>query len=333
MAPIPVTPLRTLDAQAAADLGDIDGPVVIRGLHAPWRARGLWTTEFFRREYGPTPVPVRNYPAGSEYDYTLDHTTLGDFLDYWENTPADTALARDRQYLAEWNFVRDCPGLLDDFDIPEIFSEDCIERLPEQVRFGRMWLFFGEPGCSTGLHRDTFSTSAWLAVLSGSKTLRLVTPEAGGKLRPGDGLWSAASYDEVLRPAGAVVHEVTLRAGDTLYIPGDWYHEVRNPERNLMLTANFVEERRLLSFLSQFETRLIEPISVLRRARNAQVRTWAQREEKAPPTELDDEAFRAREAAWVRGMTAELEEYGRALARWGAERPDGPEHEAPSDAG
>ncbi|MGW6704163.1 cupin-like domain-containing protein [Streptomyces sp. NPDC054956] len=332
MAPIPVTPLRTLDAPAATALGDIDEPVVVRGLQDQWRARDLWTTEFFRRRYGELPVPIRNYTAGSEYDYTLSETTLSDFLDYWEKTPADTALDGDRQYLAEWNFVRDCPALLEDFTIPEIFSDDCIERLPEQVRFGRMWLFFGEPGCSTGLHRDTFSTSAWLAVLSGSKRLRLVAPEAGRALRAGDGLWSQASYDEVLRPAGAVLHEVTLRAGDTLYIPGDWFHEVRNPERNLMLTANFVEERKLLTFLSQFETRLIEPISVLRRARNAHVRKWADREGRAAPAELDDAAFRAGEAAWVREMTAELQEYGEALARWGGAAPSaGPE--APSDAG
>ncbi|MEU1937269.1 cupin-like domain-containing protein [Streptomyces coeruleorubidus] len=328
MAPISPTSLRVLDGSTVTTLEDIDGPVVIRGLQDEWRARELWTVDHFRHQYGGLRVPVREYPAGSEYEYTLSEDGLADFLDYWEKSRADHSLARDRRYLAEWNFVRDCPGLLDDFSIPAIFSDDWIDRLPEQVRFGRMWIFFGEPGCSTGLHCDTFSTSAWLAVLAGSKELRLVTPEAGRALRADDSLWSERTHDEVLRKSAGPLYEVTLRAGDTLYIPGDWYHEVRNPERNLMLTANFVEERKLLSFLAQFETRLTEPLSVLRQARNAQIRTWAGGDGRHD--ELAREEFRARQLDWVRAMTSDLREYERALLEWDA--PGAGATEAPNGA-
>ncbi|MFJ4540543.1 cupin-like domain-containing protein [Streptomyces tibetensis] len=328
MAPISPTPLRVLDGSAVTTLEDLDGPVVIRGLQDEWPARELWTVEHFRDQYGGLRVPVREYPAGSEYEYTIADGGLAEFLEYWEKIPMDGSLARDRRYLAEWNFVRDCPELLDDFSVPAIFSEDWIDRLPEQVRFGRMWIFFGEPGCSTGLHCDTFSTSAWLAVLDGSKELRLVTPETGRALRADDSLWSERTHDEVLRKSTDPLYEVTLRAGDTLYIPGDWYHEVRNPERNLMLTANFVEERKLLSFLAQFETRLTEPLSILRQARNARIRTWAggagRHDELARPE------FRARQLDWVRGMTSELREYERALLDWDAT--DTGATEAPSGA-
>lgn len=310
MADIPVASLRVVESVGSDEfrgLEHIDEPVVFRGLHEGWDATVRWSDAYFRERYGDVPVPVREYAPGEEYEYTVTRQTLAGFLDYWHTSPVDAGLTGRRRYLAEWNFVRDCPGLLSDFRIPAVFADDCIERLPEHVRFGRMWLFFGEPGCSTGIHRDTFSTSAWLAVLRGSKRLRLVAPGVGRALRPGDDLWSAHTYDEVLRDSGHPLYEVTLRAGDTLYIPGDWFHQVRNPERNLMLTANFVEERRLLSFLAQFEARLTEPLAALRRLRNEHV------ESGRAERELDDVTFRDGQLAWVRDMTADLLDYEKAV--------------------
>lgn len=280
-------------------------PTVFTGLQDTWLARERWTPTRLAEHHGHLPVAERRYAPGDAYEYTIADTTLGDYLAHWSSTDPDPALTRTRRYLAEWNFARDAPGLLDDFAVPAPFAEDWIDRLPEQVRFGRMWLFFGEPGCHTGLHRDTFSTSAWLAVLSGHKVLRFVSPEATGALRPGDSLWDADALARVDAAPGGQTHEVVLRAGETLYIPGDWYHEVRNPVRNLMVTANFVEQHKVLTFLAQFEARLSEPLEVLREARNAHVRDGA--------AELADPAFRAKQLSWVRDRTAQLRAYEEAL--------------------
>ncbi|WP_308072736.1 cupin-like domain-containing protein [Streptomyces bambusae] len=288
--------------------------MVIRGLQTGWPALELWTPEYFRSRYGDHSIQVREYEPGEEYAYKYANRRLADMLDHWENAPLDPESTGPRTYLAGWNFVRDCPELLDDFTTPEIFSEDCINRLPEQVRFGRMWLFFGEPGCSTGIHCDTFSTSAWLTIIKGTKSVRFVPPEAGVSFRRTDSMWSQVTYDEVIRETGLPVYEVTLQPGDTLYIPADWFHEVRNPERNLMLTANFAEERKLLSFLAQFETRLIEPISVLRETRNELVERLAK--PGAAAGELHDPAFRAQQLDWVRGAMGNLRTYEETLMAW-----------------
>ncbi|MFD3512471.1 cupin-like domain-containing protein [Streptomyces sp. NPDC058657] len=313
MTEIPITPLRVLDASSVSTVEDIQEPVVIRGLQTGWPALELWNAEYFRHRYGDHTVQVREYESGEEYTYEYAQLPLADVLEFWENSPVDPESTGPRKYLAGWNFVRDCPELLEDFRVPGIFSQDCIDRLPEQVRFGRMWLFFGEPGCSTGIHTDTFSTSAWLAVLQGTKSVRFVGPEAHAEWRPTDSMWSQDTYDEVIRDTGQPLYEVTLRPGDTLYIPADWFHEVRNPERNIMLTANFAEEGRLLSFLDQFETRLIEPISTLRRTRNAHVRKLA---ERGGAVELSDPAFRARQLDWVREAMTDLRTYEDALITW-----------------
>lgn len=304
-----IAPLQVMDGRTVASLEEIHEPTVFQGLQDDWPARRKWTTEFFLRNYGNQPVPVRKYPAGSEFTYDVSEQTLTQFLEYWDDVAPDPDLKLERSYLAEWNFVRDCPGLLSDFRIPELFADDYIDRLPEQVRFGRVWLFFGEPGCSTGVHCDTFSTSAWLALLAGSKQLRLVRPEMRNELGSGDSLWSLSTCERIRR-AGNMVYEATIRAGEILYIPGDWYHEVRNPERNLMVTANFVEKRLLFSFLSQFESRLTEPITLLRKLRNDQLQSVLKNPVgECLSSELGRADFRIRQSVWAGELTRDLREY------------------------
>lgn len=312
-APRAVAVLDAPGGEVATPLTSIDQPVVFRGLQDDWPARTRWTLYYFRRDYGEEPVRVREYEPGEDTDYTVTHTTLSDFLDYWEHTGPDPGLARHRRYLAEWNFVNDAPCLLDDFSVPEVFLPDLIDELPEQVRFGRTWLFFGEPGCSTGLHRDTFSTSAWLAMVSGRKLIRLVAPDVADHLEPGDSLWSPDTTTRLAGSAGATLLEVELDAGETLYIPSDWYHEVRNPERNLMVTANFVEPRSALPFLSHFEARLTEPLGPLRRLRNEHARSFYG--EGVAPEGPYGPQFVRRQLAWVDEAIDPLLEYRALLAR------------------
>jgi hypothetical protein len=98
-------------------------------------------------------------------------------------------------------------------------------------------------GCVTSVHHD--DAAAVLVVLGGAKTVRLVPPgrgavAAGVRARPpwGDSPHHAApGADLGTRPppipslplhegaAGAVL-ETTLQAGDALFIPGGWWHQV-----------------------------------------------------------------------------------------------------------
>ncbi|GAB1824307.1 cupin-like domain-containing protein [Herbidospora sp. RD11066] len=313
---IPARSVRVAKVGDGSRLADFDEPVLFHGLQSEWPAVSSWNIDFFTRRYGDALVPVRSYPPGSEYEFSIERSNLGDYLKYWGETDPDPGFSRRRLYLAEWNFTRDHPDLLDYFQIPEIFADDWIDRLPEQVRFGRMWLFFGEPGCSTGLHTDTFSTSAWLSMIFGRKVLRFLHPSRSGELARGDSLWSEDTLSRVLPDGdGDLLSEVVLGPGETLYIPGDWYHEVRNLDRNLMLTANFAEERRLLSFLEKFESRLTEPLARLRDLRNEHVRRWRERE--CGDSELDLPEFRDRQLVWVDQVTSGLTDYHRTLTGLG----------------
>ncbi|MEU4830148.1 cupin-like domain-containing protein [Streptosporangium sp. NPDC023615] len=313
---IQARPVQVVDAGDDSCLEDFGEPVLFRGMQRGWPAGTSWSADFFAERYGDAPVPVRSYPPGSEYEFSVERDTLGNYLNYWRETDPDPDCAGRRLYLAEWNFTRDYPELSDFFQIPALFSDDWIDRLPEQVRFGRMWLFFGEPGCSTGLHTDTFSTSAWLAMIFGRKALRLLHPSRSGALARGDSLWDEKTLSRIL-PDGdtGLLLEVVLGPGETLYIPGDWYHEVRNLDRNLMLTANFAEERRLLSFLERFESRLTEPLTRLRELRNEHVRRWRERECRT--SELDSAEFRDRQLVWTDEVTAGLTDYRRTLTGLG----------------
>jgi hypothetical protein len=291
-------------------LKELNIPVLVTGLQEHWAARREWTPDLLQIRYGETSVPVRVYAPGSDLGYTTTTSTLAAFLEYWRSTKPDVYLRRERRYLAEWNFTRSRPDLLKDFSIPHPFAYDEIDLLPEQLRFGRMWLFFGEPGCGTGLHRDTFSTSAWLAVVQGTKLLRLVEPSVHSMLQPGDSLWDDRTCRRLASQAGAEVVEAELTAGRTLYIPGNWYHEIRNPERNIMVTANFLERCYLLSFLAQFEARLTEPLSSLRDVRNTCLR---QRLAGAGDSADSPEVDYQEQLEWVDAALAPLLDFRRLL--------------------
>ena len=112
--------------------------------------------------------------------------------------------------------------------------------------------------------QDPNSTSAWNAVISGSKKWLLYPPHV---LPPGvhtsvDGAdvaspvsimeWFLSFYS--LRDAGGNIPcECTLTAGEILFVPRSWWHTALNLEETVAITQNFVGQANLkhvLSFLA-----------------------------------------------------------------------------------
>ena len=268
------TPVRrahaaTLSVQEfEAQYVDTQTVLLLDGLQEPWPARTKWDASYFRSRFGELVVPVRAYGLGGDKPYAKQSMTLAAYLDYWEQLPVGSDSAPSPNlYLAEWNFVHQCPALLEDFATPEYFAPDWIDRLPANLQFGRLWIFIGHPAVDTPAHTDTFGTSAWLSMVRGTKSVRLIHPDSAHVVTKGIDLFS----DEVeasLHAQNVVLYEAIITEGDTLFIPGRWFHQVKNLDKNIMVTKNFVDSANVLGFLSDFETRVLGPVRALRGLRN-----------------------------------------------------------------
>jgi ribosomal protein L16 Arg81 hydroxylase len=99
------------------------------------------------------------------------------------------------------------------------------------------------------MHQDIFSTNTWLAQLRGEKTWRLCPPDG---LDPAVGENVDAFSGDGL---GCDLYETVLVAGDVIYLPPDWWHQVRNPTTaSLALSGNFCTFEAARAHLSAVAT-------------------------------------------------------------------------------
>ncbi|KAI0383807.1 Clavaminate synthase-like protein [Hypomontagnella monticulosa] len=142
---------------------------------------------------------------------------------------------------------------------PECFGKDLFELLGEE-RPAHRWLIVGPKRSGSTFHKDPNGTSAWNAVLEGSKYWIMFPPTAQVP-----GVYVSEDSSEVTSPLsiaewllefhaearalpGCV--EGVCKAGEILHVPSGWWHLVVNLEAGIALTQNFVPESHLAAVLS-----------------------------------------------------------------------------------
>lgn len=168
---------------------------------------------------------------------------------------------------------------------PSCFGEDLFSVLGEQ-RPDCRWMIMGPKRSGSTFHKDPNATSAWNAVLTGSKYW-LMFPSSPA-LPPPPGVILSDDQSEITSPLSIAeylltFHELARRtpgcregichAGEVLHVPSGWFHLVLNLDDSLALTQNFVPRRRLgdvLGFLrdqkdqvSGFSDHVTDPFDLL----------------------------------------------------------------------
>lgn len=147
-------------------------------------------------------------------------------------------------YIHDAPLVRQCPQLLDHFHAPKYFPNDIKELesrtgIPSNA-LGFMYhpsLFVGKKGSGSPLHSDADMTRFWLLVMTGSKHVRLISPSENWRSDTRDkrtfqplifGV-NLMSPDFKRHPQmdGMLVYDTVVKAGELLFIPAGWAHQVR----------------------------------------------------------------------------------------------------------
>ncbi|KAI3688012.1 hypothetical protein L1987_81718 [Smallanthus sonchifolius] len=156
---------------------------------------------------------------------------LNDFFIYTDQAQEERPL-----YLFDPKFANKVRKLGQDYEVPVYFNEDLFSVLGNE-RPDYRWIIIGPAGSGSSFHIDPNSTSAWNAVVKGSKKWVLFPPDVAPP-----GVYPSA--DGAKKPV-----ECVCKAGEVIFVPNGWWHLVINLEDSIAITQNFVSRRNLLNVL------------------------------------------------------------------------------------
>ncbi|KAH7329311.1 hypothetical protein B0I35DRAFT_41906 [Stachybotrys elegans] len=143
---------------------------------------------------------------------------------------------------------------------PECFGPDMFEVLGSD-RPAHRWLIIGPQRSGSTFHKDPNGTSAWNAVIQGSKYWIMFPPTADvpGVYVSKDSSevtsplsiaeWLLTFHQEARQTPGCI--EGICHTGEILHVPSGWWHLVVNLENGIALTQNFVPQTPSHNLLSE----------------------------------------------------------------------------------
>ena len=228
---------------------DTNTPVVLTGIADDWRARKVWTPQYFKDVAGDSTITVHyNEQANFHTWYTnprlrVDRRiSFGEFVDHLVSDPEG-----DRYYMTEHELSKVSPKLVADVDFGRYVDRGSVyEPL----------LFLGRDTCMPLHYHGT--TEALLCQITGSKDVILYGPDQFARLyaRP----WYAPSplFSEVdgrnpdlsrfPKYGAAIPMRFRLEPGDTLFIPVHWWHFTRVQGYQVSVTHFWKAKLRNWSF-------------------------------------------------------------------------------------
>ncbi|KAF2772051.1 Clavaminate synthase-like protein [Teratosphaeria nubilosa] len=144
-----------------------------------------------------------------------------------------------------------------DYWPPTCFGSDLFTVLGAQ-RPDHRWLIVGPERSGSTFHKDPNATSAWNAVIRGSKYW-IMFPSSPS-IPPPPGVYVSEDQSEVTSPLSIAEWLLGFHAearqttgciegiccdGEVLHVPSGWYHLALNLESSIAITQNFVPRRRV----------------------------------------------------------------------------------------
>ena len=207
-------------------------PLVLTDVTADWPAMNRWSPTYLKQHFGHLSVEIqcrRNSDARYE-ENKLDHREMQPFGDFIERVLSGGPT--NDYYMTANNEALRQPGfapLLDDIGtLPSICDRAQLSRSSS--------FWFGPAGTVTPLHHDTLMLFHTQVV--GRKRWRFISPLQTPKLYNFNGVFSPIDVDkpDLARfPlfADVTMLEVVVEAGETVFLPLGWWHQVTSLDVSL----------------------------------------------------------------------------------------------------
>lgn len=253
-----------------------DRPFILTEPVKDWPAYKDWSMEYLAEKYGDTVF------RAEVVDWSMKT-----YVEYVNNNSDESPLYLfDRDYVKKMNLTVDDeepkPGATPPaYTNPPCFGEDYFSVLGKD-RPDNRWLVIGPSRSGSTFHKDPNATSAWNAVLRGSKYWITfpstasgvsettsnreplpappgvyVSPDHGEVTTPlSIAEWILSFHAEARRTPGCI--EAVCHAGELLYVPSGWWHLVVNLEPNtptIAITQNFISQSHITPALDFLKNR------------------------------------------------------------------------------
>lgn len=216
-------------------------PYVLQHIGQSGAASRWWTFDGLAA-LGPE-LPVQLVHGNRERNPTrFVSSTLGEYLRYLQQPLGP---GQEPLYLKEFDLLKAFPQLAQDLPYQALFP-------PGSITAHGAWI--GPAGAKTGLHYDYLDNLAWL--VAGRKRFYLAPPgsvERVGKLSRKYDRWAQLADIDVqelaeLSPSlRGRIYVADLTAGDCLFVPKGWWHQVENLSPSILLGGFFGPRHQVIA--------------------------------------------------------------------------------------
>ncbi|KAI9501516.1 hypothetical protein BX070DRAFT_227980 [Coemansia spiralis] len=228
-------------------------PVVLgSALTEHWQARHDWVVDgkpnFARicELYGSAIVPVAHCNTPYFNDQKRTEMPLCKFLDLWQRSP------EEKLYCKDFHFTKHGPpDYIAYTPLPHVSDDwlnlfyDLHPELEDNYRF----CYLGGNGTWTPFHQDVYRSYSWSANICGEKKWVLVPPGQDHLFTDGTGqtVYNLFDYDDAKFPRLGELKaiEIVQRAGEVVFVPSGWWHQVRNTSDTISINHNWANEYNL----------------------------------------------------------------------------------------
>jgi len=218
-------------------------PIIVEDALSDWPAMQRWSIDALEERFRHVPFKVAKDDKGKKLRMKFKY-----YADYIRRQQDDSPL-----YLFETNMDDNAAirPLMDDYEVPDLFPNDYFALINQDSRPPFRWFCIGPRRSGTTVHTDPLGTAAWNAVTSGCKHWVLFEPKEQRKIVKGKDVIRKGEDDEAIMYFDFIlprikrahpelrVYEGLQKAGDVIFVPGDWWHGVLNREDCVAVTQNY----------------------------------------------------------------------------------------------